>query len=115
MDRALRTAIAIEKRVGFNAAYSNSTDLMEVRVDIAKSKRLSSLSFKPTTLKSITEPLHFLPGTETYSNNYNLFPKLGCLTNLTTSLLKCPMEQMQIDSEAALTQQNTRRLIHSFY
>lgn len=36
MDRALRTAIAIEKRVGFNAADSNSIDVMEVRVDIAK-------------------------------------------------------------------------------
>lgn len=58
----------IEIRVSFNAEDSNSTELMELSVDIITTwlkaylrEDWALLFSKPTTLKSIMEPLHFLP------------------------------------------------------
>lgn len=65
MDRALWRAMEMEIRVSFNAEHSNSTDLIELRVDIITSWIKAHLSedrallfSKPLSLKSINESLY---------------------------------------------------------
>lgn len=92
MDRALPRAMEIQTGVSFNAAQSNSTDLMELRVDIistwlkaySTSEKTGLLFSKPTTLESITD----LPA---QNIDTQMTTKTSCLRNLTTSLssLEC--------------------------